>query len=76
MTIYDFEYYHIDSGMQKVEIYEINKCETIYTGILRDACDEYGDCEVCTYEVDNDVMTFNIDIAEALELLEAWNKNN
>ena len=63
MTIQDLLYYCYDEGLLTVEIYSIDRGETVWTGNGYDVPDEYMDAELCSFDVPSkpDYLTLNID---------------
>ena len=63
MNISDFIYYCIDPGLLTVEIYSLEKGETVWTGDGDGIPEEYEYSELCSWDVPSeaDTITLNID---------------
>jgi hypothetical protein len=63
MTVYDFLDLCIDKGMLTVELYSIDKGETVWEGYGDDIPEEYEYAELGSFDIPSkaDRMTLNID---------------
>ena len=61
MTIEEFMELCIEPSMCKVEIYDCNKGEVVWSGYADELPDKYGEMDVESFDVPtNECMTFNI----------------
>ena len=62
MTIIEIMDLCTDAGLCKVEIYHLEKDETIWSGVGDEIPDELQDLEISSFDVPSDgKMTFNIE---------------
>lgn len=60
MTIYDFLDWALDDFMQVI-IYDFATDSEIWSGTADEAKDNYSNLAICSWEVNNNTITINID---------------
>lgn len=63
LTIGEFMKLNIESDYQMVEIYDINKCETVDIDFWSEISDKYEDCEICSWNT-------NVDAEEGVAVID------
>lgn len=63
MTVEDFMEYSIEKDWQKFTLYDVDKGEEIFTGVIDECPDKYFEAEVCSFDVidkDSPRLTLNV----------------